>query len=140
MKKLRCIGRYVNQPRNLAFNAGEEFDIDDETARFLMRDAPGSFKALDSPPANKAVLDAPESKGPVEHDLTVISGISDARQRQLQFAGIYTYADLAEADVGVLMQLHGVGEQTANEWMPESSKYLALTWARTRPPMQTATW
>lgn len=119
--RILCVSRYVNQARGLVYAEGDEFNADEEEVAYLMNDSPGSFKALDSPPANKAILDAPESKaieddGHLSDDLTAISGISDARQRQLQFAGIYTYADLAEADVGTLIQLHGVGEATADEW------------------------
>ncbi len=63
--RLRAIGRYVNEPRNLAFDAGTVFEADEATAAFLLADAPGTFervvlaKQVSAPPADKAVK-APE--------------------------------------------------------------------------------
>lgn len=125
--RLRATGSYRDTSLGVSYRPGEEFQVDEERARFLERDAPESFervKAMAAPPANKAVLEAPESKGPTEDDLTVIDGISDTRQRQLQFAGIYTYADLAEANAGTLTQLHGVGQATAERWRAEAREML----------------
>lgn len=121
--RLRCLSYYRNDPLNVVHQPGEEFDATDERARYLLRDSPQSFervKAPDSPPANKAVLEPDERKSDGD-DFTVISGISDARQRSLRLVGIRTYADLAAADVDTLTDLHGVGEQTAREWIREAS-------------------
>jgi len=72
--KLRCVGKYVNDVRNLRFEVGEEFEADGELLQFLQSDAPGCFeevveeepkpkgKALKRPPRNKAVDEAPEDK------------------------------------------------------------------------------
>lgn len=116
MPRLRATGRYVNDPRNLAFDRGDEFDADDELAEFLHRDAPGAFKEMKEPPANKAVLNAPQSKQ-ANDDLTVISGISRGKAMHLHQLGIASYADLAAADVETLATIQGVGDVTASEWI-----------------------
>ena len=57
-KKLTCIGRYINGPKNLAFNPGEKIEVDDVLYQFLMVDAPGCFettKAIQKPARNKAI-------------------------------------------------------------------------------------
>lgn len=65
MITLRALGRYVNEPRGLAYNAGDVFDADPSMASYLLADAPGTFeqvvqgKQVEAPPANKAVK-APE--------------------------------------------------------------------------------
>lgn len=66
--RLRAIGRYVNEPRNLAFDAGTVFEADEATAAFLLADAPGTFervvlaKQVSAPPADKAIK-AAQNKG-----------------------------------------------------------------------------
>lgn len=67
--KLRALGRYVNEPRGLAYNAGDVFEADQATAAYLLADAPGTFervvlaKQVEAPPANKAVRTPERSKG-----------------------------------------------------------------------------
>ncbi len=60
--RLTCLGRYVNEPRGLAFDAGTVFEVDDATAAYLLADAPGCFapatKAVDAPPRDKAIKTA----------------------------------------------------------------------------------
>lgn len=64
MGKLRCVGGYRNEPRQLSFEAGQVFDADPEIEAFLMADAPGCFeaapekKALRTPPDDKMVRSA----------------------------------------------------------------------------------
>lgn len=128
MPRLRAIGRYENQPLNLAFNRGEEFEADESQADFLLRDAPGSFeyveqKQLKTPPANKAILEAPQDKR-VNDDLTKISGISRAKAMQLLQLGIDSYRALATADPEALMKIQGVGKSTAEAWIEAASEYL----------------
>jgi hypothetical protein len=58
--RLRALGRYVNEPRGLAFDAGTEFDAEPAMLAFLLADAPGTFeqvlaKAATAPPADKAI-------------------------------------------------------------------------------------
>ena len=69
MTRLRCVGRYVNDPRGIAYNVGETFDADPALLAFLMADAPGCFepaqaagKALTEPPANKMVKSPDKTK------------------------------------------------------------------------------
>ena len=64
--KLRCVGKYANDARNLRFAAGDVFEPDEKLAAFLLVDAPGCFeevKAIEAPPKDKAVKRAPEDKG-----------------------------------------------------------------------------
>ena len=67
--KLKALGRYVNEPRGLAYDAGTVFDADEATAGYLLADAPGCFervvlaKQVEAPPANKAVRTPERSKG-----------------------------------------------------------------------------
>ena len=59
--RLLCIGRYINEPRGLAFDAGVTFESDEALAAFLLADAPGCFapapavKAVAAPTADKAI-------------------------------------------------------------------------------------
>jgi hypothetical protein len=58
--RLRCIREYVNGPRGLVFQVGEELEPSPQLRLFLLADAPGCFevvevKAPDAPPADKAV-------------------------------------------------------------------------------------
>jgi hypothetical protein len=66
--RLRCVRGYVNGPRGLVFQVGEEFEPSPQLRLFLLADAPGCFevveaasavdrmaKALDEPSANKAI-------------------------------------------------------------------------------------
>jgi len=67
--KLRARGRDGNEPRGLAYNAGDVFEADQATATYLFADAPGTFepitqaKQVDAPPANKAIKAPERSKG-----------------------------------------------------------------------------
>ena len=66
MIKLRCVGNYANDARNLRFAVGDVFDAEEPMAQYLMVDAPGCFvehKAVEAPPKDKAVKRAPEDKG-----------------------------------------------------------------------------
>jgi hypothetical protein len=47
MMKLKCVSRYVNEPQQLAFNAGDVFDASPALAQFLKADSPGSFSDYD---------------------------------------------------------------------------------------------
>lgn len=119
MPKLRTITPYRNPPRGLAYEAGVVIEVDEALASFLQADSPDAFevvKAPASPPAHKAILDAPERKAAAD-DLTVISGISRAKARQLAALGIATFAALAAADAATLTQIRGVGDTTAHEWI-----------------------
>jgi len=66
--RLLCIGRYVNEPRNLAYNTGDVFEADETLAAFLLADAAGCFapapaaKAVPEPPRDKAIK-AAQNKG-----------------------------------------------------------------------------
>ena len=68
MTRLLCIGRYVNEPRGLAFDVGVTFEPDEPTLAFLLVDAPGCFapapavKAVDAPARDKAIK-AAQNKG-----------------------------------------------------------------------------
>jgi hypothetical protein len=72
--KLLCKGKYHNQPHGMHFDGPGVIDIDDDKARFLLRDAPENFEvaverkpepapvpviveteAFDAPPADKMV-------------------------------------------------------------------------------------
>lgn len=68
--RLRALGRYVNEPRGLAFDAGTEFDAEPAMLAFLLADAPGTFarvepasKQVAAPPADKAIRAPEHSKG-----------------------------------------------------------------------------
>ena len=71
MIRLLCIGRYVNEPRGLAFDAGVTFEPDEALAAFLLADAPGCFtaapaaKAVAAPTADKAIKATPNKGGGV---------------------------------------------------------------------------
>ena len=41
MIRLKALGNYRHDPRNLVFRAGETFEVDDALGRFLLADAPG---------------------------------------------------------------------------------------------------
>ena len=69
MSHLRALGRYVNEPRGLAYNAGEVFEVDPALLAFLLADAPGTFehvvlpaKAVTAPARDKAVKTPQASK------------------------------------------------------------------------------
>ena len=66
MIRLTCVGRYVNEPRGLACDAGVTFEVDDALATYLLADAPGCFapaaKAMQEPPRDKAIK-AAQNKG-----------------------------------------------------------------------------
>lgn len=107
----------------MVYQTGEEFDATEEHARFLMADSPGSFervKALNSPPAHKAILEPRRAKAQQPDDLTVISGISNAKARQLALMGVDSFVALAAASVDDLMDIRGVGEATAQAWIEEA--------------------
>jgi hypothetical protein len=69
--KLLCKGKYHNQPHGLHFDGPGVVEIDDDKAKFLLRDAPENFEvaveraapvpvvveveAFDAPPADKMV-------------------------------------------------------------------------------------
>lgn len=71
MTRLLCIGRYVNEPRGLAFDVGVTFEPDEALAAFLLADAPGCFapapavKAVDAPERDKAIKTAQNKGGGV---------------------------------------------------------------------------
>lgn len=44
--RLRCIGKYENGPKQLAFMPGQEFYATSEQARYLLADAPGCFEEV----------------------------------------------------------------------------------------------
>lgn len=59
MIRLKCTGNYRNDPKNLAWTKGQEFEVDERLYAYLMTDAPGCFvKAVDAPPADKMVKQA----------------------------------------------------------------------------------
>ncbi len=66
--RLQALGRYVNEPRGLAFDAGTVFEADEALAAYLLADAPGTFepapeaKQVAGPPRDKAIK-APQNKG-----------------------------------------------------------------------------
>ena len=60
--RLRCLSNYRNDPRALVFVEGTEFDIDDEIAEFLMRDAPGVFTIAAAKKADLEIEREPESE------------------------------------------------------------------------------
>lgn len=82
--KLVCKGEYHNPPADLNFEKAGVIDVDDAKALFLLRDAPDNFepyvepaapdqlvqpaesadasKALDAPPVDKQVKNAPKKK------------------------------------------------------------------------------
>jgi hypothetical protein len=68
--RLRALGRYVNEPRNLAWNKGEVFEADADLAAFLLADAPGTFervaesksKAITEPAMDKAIKSPDKAK------------------------------------------------------------------------------
>jgi hypothetical protein len=67
--RLRCVGRYVNDPRGIAYNVGETFDADEAMTAYLLADAPGCFepaatasKAMAAPPADKAIKTPDKTK------------------------------------------------------------------------------
>ena len=41
--KLRCVARYRNDARGLAYTDGQVFEVDDTIAAYLLKDAPGCF-------------------------------------------------------------------------------------------------
>ena len=58
--KLRCVLKYHNDPKNMRFEQGDVFEVDEVQARYLFADAPGCFKRVrakqvKSPPVDKAV-------------------------------------------------------------------------------------
>ena len=70
MSHLRALGRYVNEPRGLAYEAGTVFEVDPALLAFLLADAPGTFehvvlpvKAVQAPPRDKAIKTPQASKG-----------------------------------------------------------------------------
>ncbi len=71
MTRLLCVGRYVNEPRNLAFDVGVTFEPDEALSAFLLADAPGCFapapvvKAVAAPTADKAIRQAQNKGGGV---------------------------------------------------------------------------
>lgn len=48
--KLRCTSNYRNEPRGLAFEAGQVFDAEPQLRLFLMADAPGCFEPAPEEP------------------------------------------------------------------------------------------
>ena len=62
--RLLALGRYVNEPRGLAFDKGVTFEADEALAAFLLADAPGTFepapeaKQVAAPPRDKAIKTA----------------------------------------------------------------------------------
>ena len=63
--RVRCVGRYINRPRNLRYFPGDEIEADPRLWGILSADAPECFevveeagaKAPDAPPNSKAVLE-----------------------------------------------------------------------------------
>ena len=67
MTRLRCVGRYANSARQLAYVVGDEFDADPALLAYLMADAPGCFepvtaKQMAAPPMDKAVKTPDKAK------------------------------------------------------------------------------
>lgn len=44
--KLRVLGRYRNDPLNVAFDKGMVVEVDDALAKLLMSDSPDSFEEI----------------------------------------------------------------------------------------------
>ena len=69
--RLTCVGRYINEPRGLAYDVGAMFEVDEALAAFLLADAPGCFapapvaKAVAAPAADKAIKQAQNKGGGV---------------------------------------------------------------------------
>ena len=69
--RLTCVGRYINEPRGLAYDVGAMFEVDEALAAFLLADAPGCFapapvaKAVAAPTADKAIKQAQNKGGGV---------------------------------------------------------------------------
>lgn len=64
---LRCVKPYRNGPRSLVYEAGQEFEVDEELQQFLFSDAPGCFeeatvKAVKAPTRDKAVRSPKRAK------------------------------------------------------------------------------
>ena len=53
LRKLKVVSRYVNLGRKLIYEEGTEIFVNDEEYRFLMADAGGCFKEIESPPKDK---------------------------------------------------------------------------------------
>lgn len=67
--KLRLIDDYVNPPHGYVLKKGEQIEVDEQTARWLQADSPGSFeivvpraKAVRAPAKNKQIEEPAESK------------------------------------------------------------------------------
>lgn len=67
--KLRCVARYRNDARGLAYTDGQMFEVDPDIAAFLLKDAPGCFlvgvadQKAARPAEDKVVKSAPANKG-----------------------------------------------------------------------------
>jgi hypothetical protein len=62
--RLKCLSNYSNEARGHIYTVGQEFDVSDADAAFLLADSPGSFaevKMVERPPANKMVSE-PKAK------------------------------------------------------------------------------
>jgi hypothetical protein len=59
--KLRVLGNYTNDPRNIRLTKGEQIEVDEAQAAYLLADAPGCFEVVTEEvkqarvPANKMV-------------------------------------------------------------------------------------
>lgn len=63
--KLKVLRRYRNA--EVYYREGDVVEVTEAEARWLMSDSPGTFepaetKGMDEPPANRAILSAPETK------------------------------------------------------------------------------
>jgi len=72
MVKLKCLAGYNN--KQFSFEAGQVFEVDDVTARWLQADSPGAFevvvepaepegKAMEAPPVDKMMRAPARKKG-----------------------------------------------------------------------------
>jgi len=58
-QKLRCKFSYTNQPRGYQLEVGSVLEVDDATAEWLCRDAPGTFEVVEQPVEVEKEMDAP---------------------------------------------------------------------------------
>jgi predicted flap endonuclease-1-like 5' DNA nuclease len=70
--------------------------------------------------------DTAAGNGPDRHhdDLTILDKLGPARAEDLNERGIYTFQDLADADLDVLEAIDGVSRTTAVAWIAEAQSIL----------------
>jgi hypothetical protein len=76
--KIKVLGRYQNEPRNINVYPGDEIEVDDRLVEFLQHDAPGCFEIPGQPPRDpdQKPFDLPPDGTTVKTDATpsVITG------------------------------------------------------------------